>query len=153
MFTIDIDVSPLAAKLAAARAELEHDLMRATWTALDRGYDRARAEVPVKTGALQSRIRKRITSQSHGARGELRVHSAYARSIDEGSRPHVISAKNAPFLRFRGRGGGWVSKKSVNHPGTKAQPFMARARDEMRETLTRNVEQAVRRFASRFRSR
>ncbi len=60
--------------------------------------------------------------------------------IDEGTRPHKIRAKNAPLLKFRsgfspktlpnkiasfpsGSFGSFVSKKEVNHPGTKPRNF------------------------------
>lgn len=59
---------------------------------------------------------------------------------DEGTRAHIIEAKRAPMLRFRGgwkaktspgvigsgqskSSGGWVSKKRVHHKGTKARKF------------------------------
>lgn len=60
--------------------------------------------------------------------------------IDRGTRPHIIEAKNAPMLVFRGpyraatkirvigsinamTGNNWARKFSVRHPGTKARHF------------------------------
>ena len=59
---------------------------------------------------------------------------------DEGTKPHIITAKNAPFLVFQrgytpktqpgkiasgpsARFGDFVKKKSVNHPGTRPRNF------------------------------
>lgn len=51
--------------------------------------------------------------------------------IRGGTRPHIIRAKNASFLRFywaRGpRGAGIYFFRSVNHPGTKKNPYIGRA--------------------------
>lgn len=60
--------------------------------------------------------------------------------VDQGTRAHVIRARNAPLLRFTvpftsktvprwigsrpgSRGNQWVSKKQVQHPGTKPREF------------------------------
>jgi len=60
--------------------------------------------------------------------------------VDKGTRPHIITARNVPLLRFTvpfraktkpgyltsyagSRGSQWVSKHSVRHPGTKARHF------------------------------
>lgn len=80
--------------------------------------------------------------------------------VDQGTRPHIISAKNAPFLTFRypyqaatkprwissrqaALGKNWARKKSVNHPGTEARNFtdeimkriQTRAANKVREAL------------------
>lgn len=82
--------------------------------------------------------------------------------VDRGTRPHVITARNAPLLRFTvpsraktrpnviasyqgSRGNQWVSKRSVHHPGTEARNFrtivlqrvQARAANKIRDELKR----------------
>jgi hypothetical protein len=37
--------------------------------------------------------------------------------VEEPTKPHVIAARNAPYLWFKGNRG-WVRVQSVNHPGT-----------------------------------
>lgn len=52
----------------------------------------------------------------------------YAKFIENGTRPHVIAARRAPFLHFFwAKEGRWVTTKKVNHPGTQQRPFFARA--------------------------
>ncbi len=48
--------------------------------------------------------------------------------IEEGgSKPHVITARNKPFLVFMGNQGHLVSVRSVNHPGTSPRRPLANA--------------------------
>ena len=65
----------------------------------------------------------------------------YAIFREEGTKRHPITAKNAPYLVFKigtawslkGRKNSantWVKTKSVDHPGTKAAPFMAPAAEK-----------------------
>jgi hypothetical protein len=54
----------------------------------------------------------------------------YAQMVHDGTRPHVIRPRNAQVLRFR-VGGQVVFARVVNHPGTRAQPFLDRALREV----------------------
>lgn len=51
----------------------------------------------------------------------------YAMFVHEGTKPHVILPKNAKVLTWKPRGGAQVFARKVNHPGTKAQPWLARS--------------------------
>lgn len=59
--------------------------------------------------------------------------SPIAALVHEGTRAHVITAKHGGKLRFKGRDGQWVYRKSVNHPGTKGNPWLWRSVLLMRE--------------------
>lgn len=41
----------------------------------------------------------------------------YAAVHEKGGRPRVIKALHAPLLKFKTKGGQWISKKQVNWPG------------------------------------
>ena len=56
----------------------------------------------------------------------------YAAFVEDGTKPHVIEARNAKALRFRGKDGQFIFRKRVNHPGTAPRKFMERA---LRETV------------------
>lgn len=43
----------------------------------------------------------------------------YGEILEEGSRPHIIKAKNEPYLCFKTKDGYWRKAKQVKHPGTK----------------------------------
>lgn len=75
-----------------------------------------------------------IRSDVHAVEGGLVAifgsMAPYAKSVHEGSPPHVIRARFAKALRFRGKSGAVVLRASVNHPGTvkaKANPWLLRA--------------------------
>lgn len=65
------------------------------------------------------------------------------RFIEFGTAPHVIKAKNAPALRFKGKDGGLVSVQSVNHPGTSAKPHIFPTWRAFKKTARRKMANAV----------
>lgn len=107
----------------ASRAELRE--------AARQVVNRAKVLAPVDTGRLRASIRAdppRIFS----LRGSVTVGSdvEYAAMVNDGTRPHVIRPRNARVLRFR-VGGQVVFARVVNHPGTRARPFLDRALREV----------------------
>lgn len=100
-----------------------------------RGVAEAKKTVPRKTGNLGRTIRLGTVSRTEvsiRAGGALNV--GYAAAVEFGSRPHVIRPKKARVLAWGGSRtlGGRLSAgsrptnfaMSVNHPGTKPQPFL-----------------------------
>lgn len=87
----------------------------------------ARRLVPVKTGALRNSIK---VQQARDLKGRYSVSydveagAKYAAFVHEGTRPHVITGN--PLLVFQ-VAGTTVFARKVNHPGTKANPFLVRA--------------------------
>lgn len=90
------------------------------------GPGKGRTKINFATGKLVGGI---ITNQSRSPSGELegRVIALpeYALHVHEGTVPHVIRAKKAPFLRFWWhRKGVFMVIKKVRHPGTPSIPFL-----------------------------
>lgn len=95
--------------------------------------NQARVDVPTKTGNLGRTVGvdpmtpTGPLSMSGGvfAGGK---QAPYAIPVHEGSRPHRITARRAPMLSFYWtKVGRHVKFFSVNHPGTKARPFLRNA--------------------------
>lgn len=104
--------------------------------------------IPVDSGDL--RASARITTRARGATVSASVKVGnrvawYAHLVEYGTRPHVIKPREpGGALQFGG-----VTTKSVQHPGTRPQPFMRPAIDsslpqvvaavtaKIRERLTR----------------
>jgi hypothetical protein len=80
---------------------------------------------------------------------------------DQGTRPHVIRARNKPRLLFRtaftpktkpniissfngSRGGGWASPVSVNHPGTQPRNFSKVIVKRRKKKFIKNIVVAAR---------
>jgi hypothetical protein len=95
---------------------------------------RAKEIVPRKTGNLGRTIRLGQITDTQAqiiAGGQAGV--GYAQAVEFGTRPHVIRPRNKKVLRF-GRntrlsgtprsGSDVIFARQVNHPGTKAQPYL-----------------------------
>jgi phage gpG-like protein len=59
----------------------------------------------------------------------------YAAAVEFGTKAHVIKPRKKSYLSFK-INGVWVRAKQVNHPGTKAQPFMFPAFEMNRKKYT-----------------
>lgn len=93
--------------------------------------NRARVLCPVDTGRLRASIRAE-QPRFFSLRGSVTVGSdvEYAGFVNDGTKPHRIRPRNAKVLRFN-VGGRTVFARVVNHPGTKAKPFLDRALREV----------------------
>lgn len=101
-------------------------------------YDEARATVPVKSGRLKKAIEKKLEDLV----GEVYVNrkkAPHGSIVEFGSKPHLIKPKHKRALAWEGV----VTKGPVQHPGTKARPFIIPAfekhkkpfMDELRRVL------------------
>jgi hypothetical protein len=81
---------------------------------------------PRRTGYLASTIVNEVGD------GEASVDAlaSYAVYVVRGTRPHVIRPVNASVLVFEASDGKMVFTHLVNHPGTKADPFMQDAAEK-----------------------
>lgn len=95
---------------------------------------RAKALAPVDTGRLRGSIKTTRRLSLRGPQYTVSTNVEYAPYVENGTRPHVIRPRRKKALRFRTAGGVVIVAK-VNHPGTRAQPFLSRA---VREVGIRN---------------
>lgn len=99
----------------------------------------ARFTAPKRTGELAAS--HEVDLAHHGPKRDLegRVVAVpeHAIFIIKGTDPHVIRARNAPRLVFFWKKvGRVVSFKSVNHPGTRPNNYLARSLDRVVRRLT-----------------
>jgi hypothetical protein len=91
------------------------------------------------------------------------IHKKIWTYVDQGTRPHIIAAKNVPLLKFQtgysartapvaranvGTGtasGAWVQKTVVKHPGTEARKFSETLLDELDPPLDERMQAAIER--------
>jgi hypothetical protein len=91
----------------------------------------AKAKAPRRTGCLADSIVKRFEDRTEGLAVIIQCDTtscsperkSYALYVHEGTRAHTIIAKEGSALSFIWHGER-VFFTSVNHPGTKAQPFL-----------------------------
>lgn len=90
---------------------------------------RAKQVAPYKTGKLKEDIQvfdNRADSLSIGVGNTMLV--SYAKFVYFGTKPHVIKPKKMKALA--NKKSGQIFGKSVNHPGTKANPYIEKAFSE-----------------------
>lgn len=75
------------------------------------------------------------------------ANTPYAIYVTEPTKPHVIRAKAARYLRYMGTGGKVVFRKKVKHPGTKGNDFavqtMRHYRPVAQSAYTRMIRDAM----------
>lgn len=89
----------------------------------------AKAKVGVRTGNLRRSIHMRHLRDSRGQYLWIGSTVNYALLHHEGTKPHVIVPKGGKVLRFV-RGAQVIYAHAVNHPGNKANRYLARALEE-----------------------
>jgi HK97 gp10 family phage protein len=100
----------------------------------------AKQKAPVDTGNLRASIQ---TVPDGLAQRLVGTNVEYAPDVEFGTQPHVITPTDAEALRFEGSDGDIVYAKSVDHPGTPAQPFLRPALREHESDLVENIRAAI----------
>ena len=91
----------------------------------------------VKTGHLRRSIAYK-TTMTEGI-----VHTsnvAYAIGVEKGTRPHTIRPKNKKMLYWQGAS---HPVRQVNHPGSKAKPFLIPALEAEKPKFIQNLKDAI----------
>ena len=123
------------ARIRLDRAQLNRTITNASRRELKEAsrqvVNRAKVLAPVRTGRLRSSIRAE-PPRIFSLRGSVTVGSdlEYAAWVNDGTRPHQIRPRTKRALRFVVNGQ-VVFARVVNHPGTKANPFLDRALREV----------------------
>ena len=90
-------------------------------------YSRSNPGYTHRTGALGKASKYEVKGGPKAKTLRLLNRKRYAAPIDKGARPHRITARRKPLLRFFwAKQGRWFSGKSVNHPGNRAYRFLWR---------------------------
>jgi len=120
---------------ARVAAMIRPDVERSMETKVRRVVSRAKRLAPKKTGRLRSSIRmdRRASSGRFASRStpitsyEVSANTPYAGYVHEGTKPHIIRVKNASVLTD----GTTFFGPVVRHPGTRPNPFLSRALQEV----------------------
>ena len=126
MFNVEfkIDLKPVCDELIETRKQTLKGFREAVGdTADDMKRDILR-NIPYKTGALKNSIE--INYNKQGQEVVIQATAKHAPYVEYGTRAHTIRPRNKKVLAFNGASGMCFAKK-VNHPGTKARPFMETA--------------------------
>jgi hypothetical protein len=105
--------------------------------------DAIKEAAPVRSGQLKNSIESRKSRGFSGVALEFYSTSPHAAYVEGGTPPHIIRPRSARYLRFIGRGGDVVYSQLVHHPGMRANPFAARAVEEMLPEIVQRFEEDV----------
>lgn len=105
---------------------------------------------------IESQAKKNLASNKSVVTGHLRrsvatqmgdleatIHTSnvkYAVIVEKGSRPHIIRAKNKKALYWKGAS---HPVKQVNHPGSKAKPYLEPAFESEKDKFIENLKEAI----------
>ena len=105
---------------------------------------------------IESQAKKNLASNKSVVTGHLRrsiatkmgdleatIHTSnvkYAVIVEKGSRPHIIRPKNKKALYWKGAK---RPVKLVNHPGSKAKPYLEPAFESEKDKFIENLKEAI----------
>lgn len=99
----------------------------------------------VRTGHGRRSLLDTATQTSDQVAGTVATDSTYPymAMLHEGTQPHVIRPVNARALAFMGREGKMVFLRSVNHPGTKARPYLTTGLEQRQRAIIAGLTEAA----------
>lgn len=130
---IKIDDNRLALAFQNKAGQLNIGFKNLTSDLVNIAHRWVQSEAPRKTGRLKTAVQK----QNSGTRGMVWLSRGIAHYwiyVVEGTRPHIIRAKNKKALKTP-----YGLFKSVKHRGTKANPFVDRSYDMMQGDINQRV--------------
>lgn len=145
----------VALQLASVPPRLDAAMTRAATDGLGILHAAMRAEIPRSDDPdrapgphAQDDIDRRLRVAADGTvTGEAFTNNEVLYYRWSGTRPHVIRPRNAKALRFRGSSGEHVFAGKVNHPGTKAHPWVeaagAKSEAAIKAGFVKEVEEAL----------
>lgn len=110
------------------------------------GRDAIRAKAPVAPGPGSGRLKASIVAAHAKELGRVAVSfessAPYAKYVVGGTQPHIIRARRARALRWQSQGS-TLFAASVNHPGTKPNPFPRRALEPLLPVIQKRFAEIV----------
>jgi len=122
----------IAAQLRSLVKSAKRDAMQRVVLA---GERLVKLEAPVKQGTLRRSIVGRV--EAGGDRGVVGTNVRYARAVHDGTRAHTIRPTTKKALSWPGAR---HPVRVVNHPGSKANPFIKRGGDRLRPVAERELQ-------------
>ena len=96
----------------------------------DFAFEQMYSNAPWRSGFLAQSIKKEVGE----GKVDIKPLASYSGFVEKGTAPHIIRPINASCLAFQGGMlGGMIFAKLVHHPGTKANPFVAKTAMETRD--------------------
>lgn len=130
------ELDEFAAQLLEFAAGIDDALDAGVRTTANRVQGTAKRNAPVDDGELRQDI---VTHRTRSGTWVVESTADHAADVEFGTDPHPIEADDG-YLRFEGKGGDIIFRKSVQHPGTPAQPYFRPAVREHESDLARDIQ-------------
>ena len=95
-------------------------------------------EAPSKTSNLRGSVQLDLYPTS----ASIYPNAQYAPYVEFGTKPHVIEPKNGKVLAFK-KDGKLIFTRKVNHPGTKANPFVERTVEKVKDKVEQIFQKVI----------
>lgn len=149
MFTVDIEgETELASAWSSACNLIRQGVSRGVMYGVKEGAAEARQKHTFKnrSGDLERSIEGTPFGWADGGntyQGEIRAKESWASFVEYATKPHVIVIRKANWLHWEEPQGDHHFAKRVQHPGTKAQPFMHLAYFKCERVMIREAELGI----------
>lgn len=108
------------------RPALKRALVRGSQRVVSTAKRNLRDNNSVRTGLLRRSITKEVKVEALEVSARVGTNVEYSSYVETGTKAHKIAPRNKSVLKFK-IGGVWVFAKQVNHPGSKAKPYLVPA--------------------------
>ena len=139
MIKIDsTDLNKFSVILRELPDEIKNDVRKVVKNSAFNIERNAKSSASVKTGHLKRSISTKMGDM------EATIHTSnlkYAPMVEFGTRPHIIRAKNKKALYWKGAS---HPVKQVNHPGSKAKPYLIPAFEKEKDQFLEKLKEVIR---------
>ena len=132
------DLNKFSVMLGELPDEIKNDVRKVVKNSAFNIERNAKSSVSVKTGHLRRSISTKIGDM------EATIHTSnvkYAVIVEKGSKAHVIRPKNKKALYWKGAS---HPVKQVNHPGSKAKPYLIPAFEKEKDQFLEKLKEVIR---------
>lgn len=148
---MEIRISPdfriVANKLATLRTELLGRILDGSAPSVAEYVEQGvKQNVPVRTGEGRDSVHATVVRGGRGRSARIQVTAAdYLRFVKLGTAPHIITPTHGRMLAWLNADGTLTFARSVNHPGQRANDFVARGWADAEPRVRRELrEQGLR---------
>ena len=138
MIKIDsTDLNKFSVILRELPDEIKNDVRKVVKNSAFNIERNAKSSVNVNTGHLRRSISTKMGDM------EAIIHTSnlkYAPMVEFGTRPHIIRAKNKKALYWKGAS---HPVKQVNHPGSKAKPYLIPAFEKEKDQFLEKLKEVI----------
>ena len=121
--------------------EVEEDVKKVVKNSAFNIERNAKSNLTKNKSVATGELRRRTSTDIKGL--EATIHTSnikYAPHVEYGTRAHIIRPKNKRFLYWEGAK---YPVKKVNHPGSKAKPFLIPAFDKEKDQFLEKLKEVI----------